>query len=183
MICAAIFTLAALAAAGPSFGQSGGRIAIYSDNPGFNDCNLNETLFSVNSVYLVHELALEGNTAQFRVQVDWPGSVAAGVDYPSNLFLGDIYTGVAVTYVGCASLPHLLARLDLIPMVATPACGGSMRVVADPAVSSGTIEVIDCNSSTLRATGGVLTINGNADCPCAGVVKQASWGRVKGMYN
>ena len=182
MFRTAILTLAALAAAGPSFGQSGGRVATYSDNPGFSDCNLNEVLYSVNSVYLVHELALEGNTAQFMVQVDWPGAVVAGVDYSSNLFLGDIYTGVAVTYVGCAPLPHLVARLDFIPMVATPACGGSIEVVADPSLSSGDIEIVDCNSSVASAVGGVLSINGTIDCPCASVITEASWSRVKSLY-
>jgi hypothetical protein len=182
MLRTATVVLAVLAAAGPALGQSGGRIAIYSDDQGFSDCNLVETPFSVNSVYVVHEMAAEGNTVQFKVRVDWPGAVAAGENYASNLHLGNPYTGVAVTYVGCEALPHLVARLDFVPMAETPTCGGTLSVEPDPAVPSGVIEVIDCSSDVYPAVGGVLTINGGDTCPCRAEIAEATWGRVKSLY-
>lgn len=182
MLRTAIVVLAVLAAAGPALAQSGGRIAIYSDELGFSDCNLVETVGAVNSVYVVHELATEANTVQFSIQVEWAGAILAGEDYGTNLHLGNPTNGVTVTYVGCESLPHLVARFDFVPVVATPACGGRLTVAPDPTIASGEIEVVDCSSDVSTALGGALTINGGDGCPCRPEITEASWGRMKSLY-
>jgi hypothetical protein len=172
----------------------GGHIGLYSDSPGYTDCNLTETLFAANNVYVVHTLAATGNTSQFKVEDHW-GVLRGPVDYGFNLYLGDIYTGITVTYVGCKLLPYRIATLTFIPTTATAPCYEALRVVADPAVASGQVEVVDCNSNVLLATGGYLCVNAPdccvadpfqatlspGDCFPVGV-EPSTWGGVKALY-
>jgi len=171
--------------AGPALAQYGGHIGLYSD-PTYFDCSLHEMLYVSNTVYVVHEFAPSGNTAQFRIINHWPGPAPGIIDWGTNLTLGDVYTGIAVTYVGCKALPYLLGTLSFIPTAATPPCTATLRVGADLAVASGFVEVVDCNMNVLLATGGELIINGNtAECPCildpVGTA-QSNWSRVKALY-
>jgi hypothetical protein len=185
VIVFSILTLAATAHA------QGGHIGLYSDNS-YVDCNLTEAVLAENVVYVAHSYALEGNTAQFRVIDHW-GVTVTGVSYGTNLYLGDIFTGVVITYVGCKTLPHLLAEIRYFPTRETAPCIG-LHVGADPAVASGEIEVIDCSSNVWYATGGSLCINYPECC----LIKSASsavstecypiaaatstWGSIKALY-
>lgn len=177
-----ILALAIVMSASLAFAQ-GGHIGLYSDSPGYSDCNLNEALFVSNTVYVVHTLAASGNTAQFKVVNNWPGPIAGAISWGTNLTLGDVYTGITVTYVGCKALPYLLGTMGFIPVAATPPCTATLEVVADPAVASGSVEVVDCNNNVLLATGGLLTINGNQnDCPCIIGTEQSNWSKIKNLY-
>lgn len=170
--------------------QSGGHIGVYSDNPGFSDCELYEVLYATNSFYIVHVLLPEANTAQFMVVHNWDNAVVGSVDYYGNLQLGDMYTGVTVTYVGCKPLPHLLARLDFIPVSPTPDCT-FVRVLPDPSLPSGQVEVVDCMSNVLHATGGYACVNTPQCCECGQVpehcelpvaTRETTWGAIKALY-
>lgn len=161
-----ILALAIVMSASLAFAQQG-NIGLYSDAPGYTDCNLNETLYASNVIYVVHDLAVTGNTAQFKIVNNWPGPLAGAISWGSNLTLGDAYTGITVTYVGCKALPYLLGTLSFIPLSATPPCTADLQVVADPNVVSGSVETVDCDFTVYLSTGGKLTINGNnIDCPC-----------------
>lgn len=177
-----IIALGILMCASMASAQFGGRIGLYSDQ-GYSDCNLNETVFAQNFVYIVHDLATEGNTAQFKVNKTW-GAIDGGVTWNSNLQLGAITTGITVTYVGCKALPYLLGTWALIPTVPTPACTEALEVVADPVVASGEVEIVDCTPQILFGVGGKLTVNGNPqDCDCQIVgTEETSWSRVKALY-
>jgi len=163
---------------------SANHIGLYSDDGGYSNCNLNETLYVTNTVYVVHSNAVEGNTSQFKVAKTW-GALAGAVEYGGNLNLGDMLTGVTITYVGCKPLPHLLGTIGSIPVAATPACTVAFTVVPDPVLPSGQIEVVTCSNQVLFGTGGNLTVNGNAiDCPCinAPAAESTSWSKIKALY-
>jgi hypothetical protein len=178
-----ILAVAIVMCASLAMAQTGGHIGLYSDTPGYSDCNLNEALYANNTVYVVHTTAAEGNTSQFMVTKTW-AALAGAVSYFSNLTLGDIFTGITITYVGCKPLPHALASITSIPLAATPACTVAFTVVPDPVLVSGQIEVIDCSNNVLTATGGFLTVNGNGlDCPCVIVsTEESSWSQIKALY-
>jgi hypothetical protein len=169
--------------------QMGGHIGLAIDPSGWSPCLNDEVLFAPNTIYIVHTLAPSGNTSQFCVTTNWEGP-ALTVDYGSNLTLGDLYTGVTVTYVGCKQLPYVVATLAYVPVVPTPQCTYYFRIVADPAVLSGEVEVVDCDSNTGPATGGWLWVNfpgctgtlcGGPECPVA--IEHATWGGIKSLYH
>lgn len=178
-----IIALGILMCASVASAQFGGRISLYSD-PGYSDCNLNETLFVQNPIYIVHDLAATGNTADFKAVVTW-GALNGGVTWNNNLQLGDITgTGISVTYVGCKNLPYLLGTWNWIPTVATPACTYALTVVPAPYIASGEIEIVTCDFQIEYAIGGQLTVNGNpTDCDClAPGTEETSWSKIKSLY-
>jgi hypothetical protein len=185
----AIVFIALMMFAYPVLAQ-GGHIGIYSDNPGFSDCNLAEAFGPPMECYVVHTLIAQANTSQFKILNTWaafPGSQSFG----GNLFIGStvgnsIYEGGTITYVGCKPLPHLLATLQFFfGGVFEPPCTVGLTVVPDPILPSGQIEVVDCDGSTIHfATGGLLWINGNPiDCGCEPATEETTWSRVKALYN
>jgi hypothetical protein len=161
---------------------SANHIGLYSD-PGYSDCNLAPVLYATNTIYVVHTLAATGNTAQFMITHNWT-ALAGAISWGSNLTLGDPYTGITVTYVGCKNLPYLLGTLGFIPLAADPQCAVSFQVVADPAVASGSVEVVDCFATIQLATGGTLTVNGDENlCPCEIVgTEETNWSKIKALY-
>lgn len=186
-ITAVVFAI--MLAAGAAEAQSGGRLAIYSDNPGFTDCNLTETLLASNEMFVVHTGMTEAITVQFKVIHNWYNATVAQVTYPGNLALGDIFTGVAVTYVGCKPLPHLVAVMTFVPSTPTPEC--TMLIVApDPSLESGEIEVVDCSANVLYATWGWACVNTPGCCIygvhpwwCEPIATEATtWGAIKALY-
>jgi hypothetical protein len=177
IVCALLLGLFAA----PALAQTGGSIGLYSDSPGYSDCNLVEALYVTNSIWVVHVLLPEANTSQFMVTHNWT-AILGSVFYHGNLNLGDPYTGVTITYVGCKPLPHLLCELQFIPIAATPPCTVYFNVVPDPALPSGQIEVVDCSSNVRYATGGELVVNANENCPCFDKTEETTWSKLKGLY-
>jgi hypothetical protein len=167
--------------------QTGGHIGIYSDNPGFSDCNLTEVVGQINAVYVAHTTTPNAWSAQLKIQDNW-GAFPAGEHYSSNLFIpstssGLITDGGTVVYGGCRPLPHLVVMLLWAVQAPSGPCGGTLVVVPDPAVSSGQIEAVACDGVTaLTATGGILIINRAFGCPCDVATEETSWSRIKAMY-
>lgn len=176
-----ILALAIVMSASMAFAQQG-HIGLYSDNPGWSNCNLNEALYASNYVYVVHNTAVTGNTAQFKIVNSWVGPLAGPVSWGTNLTLGDPYVGITVTYVGCKNLPYLLGSLAFIPLAPTPACTAYLEVVADPLVVSGSVETVGCDFTVYLSTGGKLTVNGNETCPCFVGTEETNWSKIKALY-
>jgi hypothetical protein len=174
-----------------AFAQSGGHVGLYSDYPGFSDCNLVETVGVVNAIYVVHVLLPEASASRFRVVHNWHQAAVLSTEYHSNLTSGSIYTGTTVTYPGCETIPYLIATLQLLPSSPVPPCAVYFYVLPDPAAGSGHIETFDCASAMLPATGGAMSVKGNeVDCPCFFVweyppwvaTEATTWGAVKALY-
>jgi hypothetical protein len=170
----------------------GGVLASYGD-PSFLDCNLVETVGSVNTVYIVHCCRAEAAGCRFRVVHNWHQATVLATDYHSNSATGDVYTGVTVDYPGCQPLPHLVATLRFMTTSPTPECEVLLFVIPDPSAESGEIEATDCSGTTLIQAGGGTTVNGHpANCPCMWLdefpypdwvgAEQTTWGRVKSLY-
>jgi hypothetical protein len=186
-----------LLCAAPASGQYGGLIGLYSD-VGYSDCNLTEQVSALNTVYVVHTFVVEAAAAQFRVDNHWT-ALFVGVEYHSNLKIGDIFTGVAVSYEGCRALPYLVASLNFIAVSPTPPCM-AMAVVPDPnATAFGGTEIVavDCASNALIGDGGILCVNIPTCCIvssgssgqsgaqqwCDTVpVEETTWGEIKALY-
>jgi hypothetical protein len=54
--------------------QSGGHISVYSDGPGWSDCNLVEVVMNLNHAYVVHSLVSEASKSQSRCKITGEGS-------------------------------------------------------------------------------------------------------------
>jgi hypothetical protein len=180
-----ILAVAMVMCASLASAQSGGHIGVYSDSPGYSDCNLVPALYAPNNVYVVHTMLPEANTATFRIQDDWASaSIIRGAPVINGLTLGDLFTGITVTYGGCQALPYLIATIPYTPIAATPECFYALEVLPSPTVGSGQIEIVLCDgSTTVFATGGKLTVNGNETCPCLEVATQeTNWSKIKALY-
>jgi len=172
-----------------AFAQAG-DIGLYSDTPGYSDHCLAEVV-GVNSVWVVHDYAASAHSAKFRVVYDW-AATAQPTDYHGNAVVGDVYTGVEVTYPvnesgwPCQPLPYLIAELRFLVTSPSGPCGGTANVVPHPDAASGQIEWTDCGGSTLYASGGWLRVNGDVvNCPCMWdpiAAEPGTWGRVKALY-
>jgi hypothetical protein len=165
--------------------QTGGRIGLYSDSPGYSDCFLTAALYVPATIYVVHDLLPQANTSQFKVVHNWTADVIPGaVDFGTNLTLGNIFTGVTVTYVGCKALPHLLATMQFTALAVPADCVVQFTVEPDPGAASGNIVVVDCGNNELIGTGGKLVVNGNADdCPCEIIgTEPTNWSKVTALY-
>jgi hypothetical protein len=165
-----------------AFAQDGGHIGIYSDSPGYSDCNVNEAIYVTFTYYIVHTAAATSNTSQFMVVPNLPPGFPGAISYAGNLNLGDLYTGVTITYVGCKVLPYLLATIQHTAGSLSPPCTVILEVVPDPALASGQIETVDCDSNQHFGTGGKLTANGNETCPCVIGTETTNWSKVKALY-
>lgn len=183
------FAILLLLAAAPALAQQGGLIGIYPDNPGFMECNLTETVGVSNYVYVVHTIYPEATQSQFMLLHNWVEAALVGVDYGTNLHVGDIFTGVIVMYGGCKPLPHLLVTITFLPTAATQGCR-LFQVLADPATFSGSIETVDCQGNTLIGAGGLMCVNEPLccisadpyDCQPPLASEQSTWSRVKALY-
>lgn len=183
-----VFSILMLAATAHA---QGGHISIYADQSGV-DCNLEEQVMQENTVYVVHGYAYEVASSQFRVIDHW-GAPVVGVSFRTSLYLGNIFTGVSVVYVGCKTLPFVIAEITYLPTQETAPCIG-LEVAPDPVLASGEIEVVDCQNNVWYASGGSLCINYPQCC----LVKSASspvstdcypiaaanstWGGIKALY-
>jgi hypothetical protein len=165
----------------------GGHIGLYPDI-GYSQCNLVENVGAENVVYIVQDVGFEGKASQFKVDVNWPTATDLGVDWGDNLTLGDITTGVAVSYPGCKPLPYLLGTWAWFSESAAPPCTSSLSVVPDPneTIFGGTaIVVVDCGSNVWMAAGGDLAVNADENCHCLWdpiANEETSWSRVKALY-
>lgn len=177
ILAAAIVMCASLASA-----QTGGHIGVYSDSPGYSDCNVVEQIYVTTTYYVVHTTAAESNTSQFMAVPNFGPGFPGAISYLGNLNLGDLYTGVTITYVGCKVLPHLLATVQHTNSALSAPCTVLMEIVPDPALASGQIETVDCDSNPHFATGGKLTANGNETCPCVIGTETTNWSKVKALY-
>jgi hypothetical protein len=179
-----ILATAILMCAGLAVAQDGGHIGLYADE-GYTECNLDDSalLYTNATIYIVHSDAPESNTSQFRIEVNWPTAVEGALNW-NGLDLGDVNTGILVTYGGCKALPYLMGTWNWFVVGAAPECTVAFEVLGDPLSESGEVESVDCSSTKHIATGGKLTVNGNETCPCEPPVstQDKSWSQIKALY-
>jgi hypothetical protein len=180
---ALLLTFALMLVAGMAFGEPG-RIGIFSDPTGGNNCNLTDSPAGTKNFYVVHIDATSVSGSQFLAKVPdcFTGTFSKDT-YPAGfLNIGTSQIGLSVVYDPyCSNSPVLLVTIELNVLGTTPACC-VWRVTADPAVSSGEIEVADCEYNVLFATGYHALFNTDTTCNCSIPTEDTTWGQVKALY-
>lgn len=182
-----ILALGILVSASFAFAQDGGHIGLYSDAGSYADCNVNVAApGAYTPIYVVHTTAAEANTSRFAATLNWTGATNLGFQVSTGVLpLGNILTGLTVTYGQCRQLPFLIGTWNFLAGTDLGPCLDAIQIIPDPNLASGEIQVIDCQANDLVGTGGKLTVNGNPnDCPCFVEVatQPSSWSKVKALY-
>jgi hypothetical protein len=90
------------------------------------------------------------NTVHFALHIrECEGLTLTSVSYGSNLYLGDLESGVAVTFIGCKYLPYLVCTLTFQSTGIDECCYLDFL----PANGSGGVEGVDCNSDIVAVSG------------------------------
>jgi hypothetical protein len=170
-----------MAFAVPALGQ-GGSIGIFSDPVGTN-CNLSDVAPGLAEFYFVHVGTGGAQAAQFYAPQ--PACYATAT-YLTTICLSLIgpcnaQTGITTGYGGCFAGPIHVATVSYFGTGLTDPCC-YYPVLPDPIVPSGQIEVVDCGSNIVFATGGEGTINSDPSCNCSVAAETSTWGKVKAAY-
>jgi hypothetical protein len=162
-----------------SMASAQGFFGIYSDADTYSDCNLDDSVFGLCSVYLVQHFA-NGISSQMMV-VDDSGLTPTGQTIHTQLSIGGLFTGIDFSYGACLGPTILLATLNYFCQDNAPACG---EIYVAPHPQTGQIVLVDCSPAAVETQGGLLTVNSDG-CPCTGgpnAVEESSWGQIKALY-
>ena len=164
-----------------ALGQSG-SIGLYAD-PAGTVCNVTDAGGGEVNVYVVHKATSGAAASEWKIISDSGFAMAYLGESWSTTAMGDTRSGVTTSYGACSPSPILLCTVTYMSYGASASCS-SLQVVADPSSASGTIEVVDCNSNRVSASGGKLIVNPDGSCPCgqANNVQETDWGRIKAMF-
>lgn len=149
----------------------------------YEDCNLVDAGPGVVSVYVVHSTTGGANGSQFIVQagsgvaLSYVGEVAA---FPTTI--GNTQSGISVGYTNCQYSDFLVATISYYTTGGSAQCS-NLYVAPDPASLYGYIEVVNCSSSRLQASGARLVVNPNGSCECGPTTQDSNWGRIKDIYD
>ena len=179
-------TLVIVMSASLAFAQTGGGIGIYSDMVGV-DCNLWDNVAGLCPYYIVH-IPLPGSIgAASASQFSAPKPACLMAMWLSDtakfpVTIGSSQLGVAIGYGVCTPLPTHVLTMNYFCQALTPPCC-VYRVLPDPAIASGQIEVVDCSFVTQFGVGMCAVVNPDASCPCwATPVEESTWGKIKSIY-
>ncbi|HEX5133253.1 MAG TPA: FlgD immunoglobulin-like domain containing protein [Candidatus Krumholzibacteria bacterium] len=145
------------------------RVELWADANG-SQCSLND--LSPGATINLYVFAVPGeNSGVSGVQFAAPkpacfAATFIGVVVPAGvLAIGDSQTGVSLALTGCSAVPvHVLTMQFLANGTSGLCC--EYPVIADPEKSD--ILSSNCAYEEAPAEGGVVTINPNSTCPCAG---------------
>jgi hypothetical protein len=161
-----------------------GHIGIFADEAG-TDCDVQDLAYVVATFYVLHYNATSANTSQFAVT--WDASITATPlsqsPNPAYLTLGTFTTGITITYVGCkTSFPLTLGTLTFFGQGTTPGCA-RVRVIPDPFLESGKVEVVDCSAIVHTVDNSLdAFFSTSGDCGCSVATEETNWSRIKALY-
>ncbi len=155
-----------------------GSIGIFADN-GAVSCNLSSAATSY--YYFCHVGALGATASQWAAPKPDCLTGARLADLPVfAINLGTTADGITVGYGLCKTGTfHIMTALYSVAS-ATPCCYFS--VIADPNLSSGKIEIPDCDFNLTYGTSGQGIINSGVSCDCNVPAEETTWGQVKALY-
>jgi hypothetical protein len=158
-----------------------------SSDPIVTSCTLVDNQEGPLKVYVINEIAADGLvSSSFRVA----SSAGFSADYMGETIhlpfhIGDLRTGIDITYAYCATATVLLATMEYMGHGTSSPCA-YLEVLPHPDSFSGSIEVMDCAFDTLRGgTLGPLLVNPlSSQCApwCVVSVQSSTWGAVKALY-
>lgn len=180
-----LIAMAALCVAGFAYADGVGHIGVYADAVA-GSCDITDVAGLV-TVYVVHTDADAANTSQFAIAQE-PGVNMTYLSATNSLglILGELSTGVTITYVGCkTTFPLELFSVQYFGTGSTDNCS-KLMIVADPHLPSGQIEIIDCAQipavHQIGPVGGSAMVNLTGDCGCDIATKETTWSRIKSLY-
>jgi hypothetical protein len=181
-----VLAMAALCVAGLAWGQSNvGTIGVFTDDVA-GSCDIADEPALV-TAHILHVGAVAANTSTFMLRQD-PGveMLFVSATLKNGLMLGDVRTGVTVTYTPCrTSFPFELFELNYLGSGTSTACG-KIEIVGAPVPfsHSGNIEIIDCSYQIFEVLeGGHALVNVAGDCGCQNIpTEETTWGKVKSLY-
>ena len=153
------------------------------------DCNIVDAAPGLLPVYAVHVQDAPGGptmiASQFKSAIPacftgtWLSDTAI---YPVTV--GNSQNGVAIGYGVCIATPVHVLTINVFASGTTPACC-VWPVEGDPNIPSGQVEFVDCDNALLVGVGQSGIINADGTCPCADIVavEDATWGKIKALYN
>lgn len=149
---------------GLAFCQAG-TIGLWAD-PSFIDCNLEDRALGLVTVYVAHQFTPGARGSRFLL-TQGPGVTLQYVTFTSPYTAyGDPCTGICLDYGECVTDgTFLILTVNYFGIATTSECS-RIEVNADPAVPSGTVEVLDCEGNVLMGTGGILMVNADGACSC-----------------
>ena len=161
-----------------AFAQNG-SIGIFADNGGVS-CNLPSTATSM--YYFVHVNAVGATASQWAAPKPacLNGTRLTDIAVFAINF-GNTNDGITIGYPTCrAGTFHIMTVMYTV-VGADPCCYFS--VVADPNLSSGLIEIPDCEYDMAYGTGGQGILNSDpVNCDCDVPVESTTWGQLKALY-
>jgi hypothetical protein len=171
-----------LALPAAALGQAG-YIGLYAD-PAGTLCNVTDGGGGEVNVYVVHKATAGAAASQWKIISDNGFAMAYLGETWSTAAIGDTQSGVTTSYGACQASPILLCTVTYMSYGVSASCS-SLQVVPDPSSVSGAIEVVDCSSNRITASGGTLIVNPDGSCPCgqASNVQETDWGRIKAMFS
>jgi hypothetical protein len=101
-----------------------------------------------------------------------------------SAYSGSTQTGLMAVYIACQAADIHVATVEYYCLGTSPSCA-YIEVAADPRVSSGRIEINDCEEITHYVeTSRIIVNNFQGACgPCAtSPTKSTTWGSIKTLY-
>jgi hypothetical protein len=165
-----------------ALGQAG-YIGLYAD-PAATECAISDRGGSEVKVYVVHQATSGAASSEWRIAAAGGFGMTYVGETWSTAVIGDTQSGVSASYGACLAAPILLCTVTYVSHGTSPACA-YLEVVADPGSVNGTIDVVDCSSRVVPASGGKLFVNADDSCPCGQTsgVYTTDWGRIKALFS
>lgn len=189
-----LLALAVLCCASFAFAQTPGSIAVYGSMTPTENCGVPEAAFA--SFYFYHVADVCATASEFTFDITGANYNPFGfIPAPGFQVLGNINTGIAITYGGAFPGVTYLGVANYGVLSPTPACTKlfvTKHLTAPSLPSSGPL-AIDCGAlqsppvtpQWLYLRGSYVIMNPNETCPCTGTVpaEETSWGQIKSLYN
>jgi hypothetical protein len=174
-----LITLALMLSASMAFAQAG-SIGIFADVAG-TDCNLADAVPGLITYQIVHVNTPCATACQFAAPA--PACLLATYLSDAQVFpvtVGNSQTGVSIGYGSNLAGPINVLGISFFAQGLTPPCC-YYPVVGDPNIG-GLIQMVDCEGTTLLATGGTGIVNPDATCQCNVPTQDTTWGKVKSIF-
>jgi hypothetical protein len=155
-----------------------GSIGIFFDNGGAS-CNLPSS--GTVMYYFVHVNALGATASQWAAPKPACLNGLRLADIPVfAINIGNTNDGVTVGYPACKTGTFHIMTVMYSVTDATACC--YFKVIPDPFLPSGKIEVPDCDFNMTYGTSGEGILNYGPTCNCNVPVESTTWGQMKALY-
>ncbi len=165
----------------PSLAAAQQGILVLSSDPVMLNVVVDDHAPGTTSVYVMH-LGTNGSTAAAFSYLEYPGVTMVRTGdgpAPGMLAVGDLYTGIEVSYMECKVGTFPIYRIDYQTFGTSAPCS-FLQVGPHPTYAA--VRVIDCvGGITDQPYVIVAVVNPDATCN-PGPTASSTWGRVKALY-